>query len=91
MNQVNKIANEILKESVEKLVSAELKLTFETQSLKDFQEIVRQVPGFGDFGQGTPILTFSVLINPKITNDRKFRDDLAKKDLKTTRLEVVRS
>lgn len=90
MNCINKIADEILKESVEKLVPAPIKITLEPRSLENFQEIVRQVPGFGGFGEEQPVMELNVLINPKITNRRKFRDDLARKRLDTVRLDVMR-
>jgi hypothetical protein len=90
MKQVNKIANEILKESAEKLVPAPIKITLEPRSLENFLEEVRQVPGFGGFANEQPVMTVEVLINPKITNSRKFRDELARKNLRTVRLDVMR-
>ncbi|MDD5650217.1 MAG: hypothetical protein PHF86_07375 [Candidatus Nanoarchaeia archaeon] len=89
--KITKIINSILKESVEKLVPAEIKITLEPRSLEGFQETVRQVPGFGGFVDDNPIMTLNVLINPKITNERKFRDDLSKKNLKTVRVDVMRT
>lgn len=87
--QVIKIAEDIIKESVEKTVPATIKLTLETPSLDKFQETVRQVPGFSDFGD-PPLMSLNVMINPKITNERKFRDDLAKKRIDALHLDVMR-
>jgi len=90
MKQANKIIDEILKESAEKLVPAPIKITLEPRSLENFLEEVRQIPGFGGFSDEQPIMTVNVLINPKITNTRQFRDDLARKNLRTVRLDVMR-
>lgn len=91
MDKTFKIAEEILKCAAEKLISAPIKITLEPRSLENFQEIVRQVPGFGGFVEEQPIMTLNVLVNPKITNHRKFRDDLARKRLDTVRLDIMRA
>lgn len=90
-NNTSRIVDEILKYSAERLTPIEVKLTLDRASLKKLQDSIRQIPGFGGFGNENPEMFVEVLINPKITDQRKFRDNLSRENLGTSSLEVMRN
>lgn len=90
-SNTTKVVEEILKESAERLAPIEVKFTLDRASLKKMQDLIRQIPGFGGFGNENPEMFVEVLINPKITDQRKFRDNLSRENLGTSSLEVMRN
>lgn len=90
--QIEKIANEILKEAVDKTRKTKIKVSLDRQSSALVQKTIRSIPGFSNFpGPFSASINLDVIINLETTNERTFKNDLEKKlsRLRNLRFEII--
>ncbi|MDD5650083.1 MAG: hypothetical protein PHF86_06670 [Candidatus Nanoarchaeia archaeon] len=90
--QVQKIANEILKEAADRTRKIRINVVLDRPSSLLFQKTIRAAPGFSNFvGRPNISIVLDILMNMEVTNERTLKNELKRRlsRLRNMRFEVL--